>query len=96
MDPALSAEEKKLSFVSIWFSFAFALFLLNRWWRIPLSYLSQNVQRKYLSYIFPPMSRENKRLTVDLIPHFGAWQAVVLVFVGLVGSQSVYLFVHWI
>ena len=30
IDPALSAEEKKLSFVSIWFSFAFALFLLNR------------------------------------------------------------------
>ena len=30
VDPALSAEEKKLAFVSIWFSFAFALFLLNR------------------------------------------------------------------
>jgi len=59
VDPALSAEEKKLAFVSIWFSFAFALYLLNR---------------------------ENKRLTFDAIPNFGAWQAVVLVFVGLVGG----------
>ena len=30
VDAALSPPEKKLSFVCIWFSFAFALFLLNR------------------------------------------------------------------
>ena len=29
-DPILSPPVKKLSFVCIWFSFAFALFLLNR------------------------------------------------------------------
>ena len=30
VDAALTSEEKKLGFVCIWFSFAFALFLLNR------------------------------------------------------------------
>ena len=30
IDPLLSSDEKKLGFVSIWFSFAFALYLLNR------------------------------------------------------------------
>ena len=30
IDPLLDSATKKLSFVSIWFSFAFALFLLNR------------------------------------------------------------------
>ena len=30
VDTALTPPEKKLSFVCIWFSFAFALFLLNR------------------------------------------------------------------
>ena len=40
-----------------------------------------------LSHI-SPYSREKKRLTFDAIPDFGAWQAVVLVFVGLVGSSS--------
>ena len=68
VDPALSAEEKKLSFVSIWFSFAFALFLLNRC--------------KKLSMI---SAREKKRLTFDSIPAFGAWQATILILVGLVG-----------
>ena len=69
IDPALSAEEKKLSFVSIWFSFAFALFLLNKCkkndWMIS--------------------AREKKRLTFDSIPAFGAWQATILILVGLVG-----------
>lgn len=68
VDPALSAEEKKLSFVSIWFSFAFALFLLNRC--------------KKISMI---SAREKKRLTFDSIPAFGAWQATILILVGLVG-----------
>ena len=68
IDPSLSAEEKKLSFVSIWFSFAFALFLLNRC--------------KKLSMI---SAREKKRLTFDSIPAFGAWQATILILVGLVG-----------
>ena len=31
VDIALSPPQKKLGFVCIWFSFAFALFLLNRW-----------------------------------------------------------------
>ena len=30
VDPLLDPPTKKLAFVSIWFSFAFALFLLNR------------------------------------------------------------------
>ena len=30
IDPILTSEQKKLGFVCIWFSFAFALFLLNR------------------------------------------------------------------
>ena len=29
VDPALKAAHKKMAFVCIWFSFAFALFLLN-------------------------------------------------------------------
>ena len=31
IDPLLSSSEKKMGFVSLWFSFAFALFLLNRY-----------------------------------------------------------------
>ena len=31
IDPALTPAQKKMGFVSIWFSFAFALFLLNRY-----------------------------------------------------------------
>ena len=31
MDPYVSAKVKKMIFVSVWFSFAFALFLLNRY-----------------------------------------------------------------
>ena len=49
VDPALSAEEKKLAFVSIWFSFAFALYLLNRW-RIMMH---NEYYNDSLSYILP-------------------------------------------
>ena len=72
VDTALSPPEKKLGFVCIWFSFAFALFLLNRC-LLPLSPA-------------PPAPREHKRRTFDAIPNFGAWQAAVLVGVGFLGG----------
>ena len=43
-------------------------------------------QKWIFSNIFSLISREKKRLTFDSIPDFGAWQAMVLILVGLVGS----------
>ena len=40
------------------------------------------------------LSREKKRLTFDSIPDFGAWQAVVLVLVGLVGTFKIFSFIY--
>ena len=61
IDPLLDPQTKKLSFVSIWFSFAFALFLLNRerkrqtfdniqncsWWEAITLILTGLLNKKY-------------------------------------------------
>ena len=73
IDDLLDAHEKKLGFVCIWFSFAFALFLLNR-------------LKNYWDFEWKIYLREHKRKTYDSIVNFGAWQALVLLAVGFLGG----------
>ena len=55
-----------------------------------LEQVEKNEAQRHALQSFP-FFREKKRLTFDAIPDFGAWQAVVLVFVGLVGpARKVY------
>ena len=77
VDDLLSPPQKKLGFVCIWFSFAFSLFLLNRFG----DEYKESVKLKMSIYL-----REHKRKTFDSIAKFGVWQAVVLLFVGFLGG----------
>ena len=91
VDSLLDPPTKKLGFVCIWFSFAFALYLLNRYIKKTCLVAAHNSSKKnmraicwcllkYLSF------RQHKRKTFDSIPQFGYWHAVTLFVTGFVGG----------